>query len=902
MIQKVQRLSDLPVLYNLLAEGRTIVASGKTNFKIKLSDLKGKKIIGIESQDDPNIKLNQIKINFDTNDYQYLYFFNGEKGETGEKGDKGPTGDKGESFNRDQVLGRADDVLVIANDDVTDDGTISWSAFRGKVMEDFIKSLAEIYMTDDEYQLRFNEQVFIDLEFKTSKDNNDSIIIYNDNVNYKTYIKYWTYENESDERYYYIDPNTNEYVEASSSFDIWKDYYLNYQGVDYYTRKLVTTIINQDTGEGTSEWVYTKINVPVWMDLEFETKKEDKKSILIYSDKELGDDGVTDKDPQEEEIIILHRAITSITVDEPNFTMPINEIITKAVRILPTDYLNSPICIEYDEDMVKVFEDGRIMALGTPGETTIKIYSEEDPEILATININVVVPVIDILFDTNIIKAFKNYSQQIHATVLPEDATNPTINWYSSDSEIADVDENGMITLNKEGKVTIYAESTDGTNIVARVDVTVDTAVETIKVKNTHKAIFGIVGTIVNLNDINSLLDIDFVNEIVEVSFTNNNLTYNTRNKNITFANRGVSNIIITNEDNEQYIINVVIDNTTSEIVVKNNTYEILVGHSTKVEADVLPETSSNKRLNWSPISNTTGISIGNESNGIDARIYLTSKDNYDIEITSEDGTNVKEYLTIIGRTPITSLELDTSILSLDLGDTHQLVATVNEDADDKSIIWTSNNPTIVSVDENGFVRSLLGGDAIITATAGDGSGVLATCVVSSVVLITSITINNSQDIDLYAGNEYMINFTITPENAYNKHLIWYTSDENIATINNGRLVALKEGKVKIYAMADDNSGVITSINANISVPTNELLLSDISLTLHVDETYSLIATVLPDNTTNQNVVYESIDPTIASIDIDGNIKALKEGETEIFVRTIDGTNLSQKCTINIIN
>jgi len=113
---------------------------------------------------------------------------------------------------------------------------------------------------------------------------------------------------------------------------------------------------------------------------------------------------------------------------------------------------------------------------------------------------------------------------------------------------------------------------------------------------------------------------------------------------------------------------------------------------------------------------------------------------------------------------------------------------------------------------------------------------------------------------------------------------------------------ALSEGTVKIYAMANDNSGIITSINANISVPTNELLLSDIELTLQVDQTYSLIATVLPDNTTNQNLIYESLDPTIASIDVDGNIKALKEGETEIFVKTIDGTNLSQKCTINIIN
>jgi len=895
MITKVNKLSDLPILYKLITGGKTIVASGKSNYKIDLSSIKGRKIVGINQLGDGNDHLNSIRIDYDTNESQYLYVYNGTQGETGEDGNKGPQGDKGQSFNQQEVLNRAQDVLVIVNDDVTNDSTKVWSAYRGKVLEDFLKSISEVIMTDEEYQLRFNEQVFIDLEFRTRNNNQNTFIIHNDNVNHKTYIKYWTYEDEADERYYYFDETLNDYVEANSSFDIWNDYYLGNPDREYYTRWLKTTITNEDTGEGVSEWVYEKVSIPVWMDLEFVTKSEDVKATLIYSDEELGDDGVVDKDPKEEEIVILHKPITSITVVNPNITLPINSIITKSIDILPTDYLNSPICIEYDEEMVKVFEDGRIMALGKRGETSIKIYSEENSSIFATININVVIPVIDILFDTTTIKAFKGYEQQIHATVVPEDATNPTINWYSSDDEIATVDETGKITLNSEGRVTIYAESTDGSDIISRIDVTVDTAVETIYVKNTNKVIIGNIGSQLNKETINELLGEEIMKDdsIIKIS---SNLTLNNRTKTITLAQQGNSKLTI-----DDTLINIIADPNVEEFEVKDS-LNILVGHSTKIEAEVGPENASNKTLNWSVVTPNSSVSIGNETNGIDGRIYISSKTNTEIVVSPKDGSDVHTYVTIISYTPVRSLELNESVVSLDLGDTYQLEATVNDDADDKTIIWTSSDPDKVSVDQTGFVRSIAGGDAVITAEAADGSGVFARCHVSSVTLITAIEMNEGNDIDLYIGNEYNIPYVITPADAYNKTLIWYTSDEDIIKVMNGRVTAIGEGKAKIYAMADDNSGIITSINANVSIPTRELLLSDTQLTLNVNETYSLIATVVPDNTTNQNITFESTNPEIATIDNLGNILSISEGETEIFVKTIDGTNLSQKCTINIIN
>ena len=101
--------------------------------------------------------------------------------------------------------------------------------------------------------------------------------------------------------------------------------------------------------------------------------------------------------------------------------------------------------------------------------------------------------------------------------------------------------------------------------------------------------------------------------------------------------------------------------------------------------------------------------------------------------------------------------------------------------------------------------------------------------------------------------------------------------------------------------MANDNSGIITSTNVKVTIATRELLLSDSEINLGVDESYSLIATVSPDNTTNQNVRFSTLDEEIATIDVDGYITGIKEGTTSVFVETTDGTNLSQECIVNII-
>ena len=81
---------------------------------------------------------------------------------------------------------------------------------------------------------------------------------------------------------------------------------------------------------------------------------------------------------------------------------------------------------------------------------------------------------------------------------------------------------------------------------------------------------------------------------------------------------------------------------------------------------------------------------------------------------------------------PVTSISLNRSSLTMEATDTFQLQASVYpSNAADQRVQWTSSDPTVTSVDENGLVTALKKGTATVTAAALDGSGVTRTCQVT---------------------------------------------------------------------------------------------------------------------------------------------------------------------------
>ncbi|MGX7191587.1 Ig-like domain-containing protein [Enterococcus lactis] len=75
--------------------------------------------------------------------------------------------------------------------------------------------------------------------------------------------------------------------------------------------------------------------------------------------------------------------------------------------------------------------------------------------------------------------------------------------------------------------------------------------------------------------------------------------------------------------------------------------------------------------------------------------------------------------------------------------------------------------------------------------------------------------------------------------------------------------------------------------------------LNKTTLSLVVGANETLVATVLPANTTNKNVAWSAVDSTIATVDTKGKVVAVKAGTTKITVKTVDG-NKSAECALTV--
>ena len=81
-----------------------------------------------------------------------------------------------------------------------------------------------------------------------------------------------------------------------------------------------------------------------------------------------------------------------------------------------------------------------------------------------------------------------------------------------------------------------------------------------------------------------------------------------------------------------------------------------------------------------------------------------------------------------------------------------------------------------------------------------------------------------------------------------------------------------------------------------------QIVLSDVSLTLNVNDTSILTATVLPEDADNPTVTWESSDETVAKVSSEGLVTAIAEGTCTITCSATDGSGVKAGCVITVKN
>lgn len=147
-----------------------------------------------------------------------------------------------------------------------------------------------------------------------------------------------------------------------------------------------------------------------------------------------------------------------------------------------------------------------------------------------------------------------------------------------------------------------------------------------------------------------------------------------------------------------------------------------------------------------------------------------------------------------------TSLTLNKTEEIMNIGETISLEAKIEpENTTHKDVKWESNNPNIVSVrnDEvfggKAVVTALQEGEAIITASVGS---ITATCKITvNPTKLEGISFDQAEK-TLKEGESFVLTPVFTPENASNKKVIWTSSNQSIATVD-------QEGKVSTHSFGE---------------------------------------------------------------------------------------------------
>ena len=323
----------------------------------------------------------------------------------------------------------------------------------------------------------------------------------------------------------------------------------------------------------------------------------------------------------------------------------------------------------------------------------------------------------------------------------------------------------------------------------------------------------------------------------------------------------------------------------------KNNYVFHTIGNTMMLNATVLPEDASEQSVEWSSENNDVATVDA------DGKVVAVGNGTTKIVVTTTDQRKTDECVITVAQY-VTGLSLDNSAITLSIGQSRLLTATVIPDnAYDKTIVWTTSDPSVVSVDENGIITARSKGEAIVTALANDGSGIQATCTVTVEAYVTSIELD-SAILNIYEGKKASLKATVYPEMAENKTLDWSSSDESIATVSSTGIVsALAPGEAIITVSATDGSGVKNNCHVQV-LPAVKLSLNWSSVNLIVGEEEDLIVSVSKEGIP---VKWSSSVPSIVAVQY-GHIRALSTGASIVTVYVEDEPSFSTDCIITVID
>ena len=474
---------------------------------------------------------------------------------------------------------------------------------------------------------------------------------------------------------------------------------------------------------------------------------------------------------------------SSVTLDKTSVEVLIGQTVHLSATVLPEATTDKTIRWSSSDDSVAMVDEGTVTAHKV-GQATIKATCG-NKEASCVVNV-LPIMVEEISFNKTSVSLKAGETVTLTATVKPDDATDKTVTWSTSDASVATVND-GVVTAKKVGTATITAKAGDKS---ATCEITVvATPVTSVTLNKTSASVKA--GETVTLTA-----------TVKPDDATDKTVTWSTSDASVATVNDGVvtakkvgtATITAKAGDKSATCEITVVSTPVTAVTLNKTSVSLKAGETVTLTATVKPDDATDKTVTWG----SSDESVAKVENGIVTAIGKGLS-----TITAKAGDTSATCMVTVS-VPVENVTLNKTELVLQKGQEEVLVALVSpDDATDKTINWSSSNVSVVRVDQNGAVAAEGAGTAVITASAGTKS---ATCTITVTIPVESISLNMTER-TIKVNETVLLKAEINPSDATTKSIQWSSSDVSIVSVgSNGMVKGLKEGVATITASADGKS------------------------------------------------------------------------------------------------
>jgi uncharacterized protein YjdB len=308
------------------------------------------------------------------------------------------------------------------------------------------------------------------------------------------------------------------------------------------------------------------------------------------------------------------------------------------------------------------------------------------------------------------------------------------------------------------------------------------------------------------------------------------------------------------------------------------------------------PENATNQNVTW--ISDN--LAVASVNNGV---ITTKSEGTATITVTAADGgkTAACKVTVSASAVSVTGVSLNKKSASLPVGATEPLSATITpSNAANKDMLWSSNNPLVATVSQDGVVTAISEGNAVIIVTTAEG-GKTATCAItvtrsSSGVPVSGVTLDKGT-LSLIVGDTQPLTASVFPSNAANKTVSWNSSNPSVALVSgsgaSATVTAISTGNADITVTTEDG-GKTAACAVTVNPATIAISFSSLSANGSSSQT-----------TTQLALAFSEAIPGLTASDISlsgvsGVTKGTLSGSGPSYTLSISGFSAGGKLTVSV--